>query len=633
MTTRREFLTWTAASGVGLAVGGRLLSGQARAASAVRAARAAPTAAPALTPYLDPMPTLVDNLIDARGGGTVDLSTSLITRKLHSQLNPTTLFGYLWAKGPTAGKLDASYLGPVILAQNGQPVTVNYTNGLAADAYLSVFKGGSSYTQFNANGTRILTHLHGAIDSGVSDGNPFETPGAYGPGGMQTAMYPNAQPATLSWYHDHLLGDTRMNVVGGLAGGYLLRDDFDSGSNPLLPNNKPNGNLYELPMVVQDRQFNTDGSLLYPTAPASTNGPWIGEYFGDVMMVNGMIWPKLAVEPAVYRFRVLNGCNARILNLRIARSNDQTVPTYIIGTEGGLLPLNPTATNSLVMAPAERFDVICDFRGLGGQTLLMKNTNLPNGMVSSPAPTLATVMQINVAKTASAGAPMTIPPAGSLKDPLVLAPVKELTDLGAPLLSGGTVKGRMITLNEFAAGTSNWQLNLNGYPYGATTGRDHPPGVDRDADVEQLRRLVLRELHAGHAPDAHPPVLVQSDGPLQLRHQGLRRAIQRKGRSARRSAEGRSTAGRLHADSVPEVETDRSVTGRDRTQGDGEGEPGAGHGRARQVHSAARAWLHDAKVRAPLPHRRTRRQRHDGTRDRTAPVYLSRDLRQRDPGR
>ena len=95
-------------------------------------------------------------------------------------------------------------------------------------------------------------------------------------------------PATLLWYHDHLLGDTRMNVVAGLAGGYLLRDAFDTGSNPLLPG--PIG-TYELPLVVQDRQFNPDGSLLYPVAPASTNGPWIGEYFGDVMMVNGKIWP------------------------------------------------------------------------------------------------------------------------------------------------------------------------------------------------------------------------------------------------------------------------------------------------------------------------------------------------------
>ena len=111
-----------------------------------------------------------------------------------------------------------------------------------------------------------------------------------GPGATQPVTYPNEQPATLLWYHDHYMGDTRMNVVAGLAGGYLLRDSFDTGSNPLLPG--PIG-IYELPVVVQDRQFNPDGSLLYPVGPASMHGPWIGEYFGDVMLVNGKIWPKL----------------------------------------------------------------------------------------------------------------------------------------------------------------------------------------------------------------------------------------------------------------------------------------------------------------------------------------------------
>jgi spore coat protein A, manganese oxidase len=453
MTTRREFLKWTAASGAGLAVGSRLLSGQARAASVVRAA---PAATPTLTPYVDPMPLLVDNAINATGGGTVNLRTALISRQVHRDLPPTTLFGYLG--GPNDG---TSYLGPVIVAQSGKPVTVNYANGLAPDAYKSVFtNGGSSYLQFNPfKEVRILTHLHGAVDSGNSDGNPFATPGAYASGVTQTATYPNEQAATLSWYHDHLLGDTRMNVVAGLAGGYLLRDSFDTGSNPLLPNGE-----FELPIVVQDRQFNADGSLLYPVAPTSTNGPWIGEYFGNVMLVNGKIWPTLTVKPAVYRFRVLNGCNARILNLRIARSNDQTVPTVIIGTEGGLLPLNPTATNSLVMAPAERFDVICDFRQLAGQTLLMKNTNLPNGVASSPAPTLATVMQIIVSSGTPSGS---VPGPGSLTDGQVNGPVAALKALGAPLLSGGTkVPGRMITLNEIGAGTPAWQLNLNAHPYG-----------------------------------------------------------------------------------------------------------------------------------------------------------------------
>ncbi len=182
---------------------------------------------------------------------------------------------------------------------------------------------------------RILTHLHGAFVAGNDDGNPYAQPDAFRSGSTQSVTYPNEQPAALSWYHDHYVGDTRMNVVAGLAAGYLIRDAFDSGSNPLLPG--PIGR-YELPIVVQDRQFNADGSLLYPVEDADSGGPWIGEYFGDVMLVNGKIWPDLVVEPAVYRFRVLNGCNARILNLNI-----NGVPMYIIGAEGGAPAEQPGA--------------------------------------------------------------------------------------------------------------------------------------------------------------------------------------------------------------------------------------------------------------------------------------------------
>jgi spore coat protein A len=455
MQTRRQFMKSAALTGAGLVVGRTLLNSS--------PALAAPVGTPALTPYLDQMPTLLDNLINATGGGTFNLSTDLISRKLHSQLPPTTLFGYLRQGGPGAGDIGASYLGPVVVAKSGIPVVVNYKNNLASDAYKSVFtNNGSSYAQFNPFDpaeTRILTHLHGAIDSGDSDGNPFATPDAYPSGATQTATYPNEQAATLSWYHDHLLGDTRMNVVGGLAGGYLLRDAFDSGSNPLLP-----GGAFELPMVVQDRMFNPDGSLLYPVAPASTNGPWIGEYFGDVMMVNGKIWPTLTVQPAVYRFRLLNGCNARILSLRIARSNDQTIPMTIIGTEGGLLPLNPVAVTRMVLAPAERFDLICDFRNFAGQTLFMKNNNPPSP-VTTPAPSLTTVMRFVVSQGTPSGS---VPPAESLLDPLVNDEVTALTALGPPVLSGGTNKDvgtRMITLNEIGAGTPAWKLNLNAHPY------------------------------------------------------------------------------------------------------------------------------------------------------------------------
>ena len=492
MTTRRDFIKWSAVGGAGLVAGRGLWNGAARAATSpilAVSARGGPVAS-GLTPYLDPMPVLVDYAVDATGGGTVRLSTALISRKVHRQLPATTLFGYLHSGGPSAGDTGASYLGPPIVAKSGTAVKVRYTNGLAPDDFLRVFTNdGASYLQFAPfPEVRTMTHLHGGFVAGDDDGNPFAQPDAFRSGTTQPVTYPNEQPATLLWYHDHYLGDTRMNVVAGLAGGYLLRDSFDTGTNPLLPG--PIG-TYELPIVVQDRQFNPDGSLLYPVGPASMHGPWIGEYFGDVMLVNGKIWPKLTVEPAVYRFRVLNGCNARIMDLRISTTDGRTaVPMVIIGTEGGLLPVNPAGSNGLVMTPAERYDVICDFRSFAGRTLLMTNTT-PPGPVSTPAPPLIRVMQITVKHTASSGAPMNVPGPGSLP---ANPKVTELTSLGPPKLSGGSVAARMITLNEVAAETPRWKLNLNAHPYGDP----HPV-------TETLRWNSVEDWYfVNTTPDTHP---------------------------------------------------------------------------------------------------------------------------------
>jgi spore coat protein A len=447
MLTRRELMKRGAFGGAALLLPrGAVLTASAGAASATVH----------LTPYVDPMPLLVDNALDATAGGRFALTAALISRKVHRDLPATTLFGYLRSGGPGTVDPFASYLGPVIVAKTGAPIAVAYRNNLQPDDYLRVFtNGGSSYLQFSpAPEVRIMTHLHGGFVAAVDDGNPYAQPDAFRPGSTQSVRYPNEQAASLLWYHDHYMGDTRMNVVAGLAAGYLLRDSFDTGKNALLPG--PIGR-YELPIVVQDRQFNADGSLLYPVEGPDSNGPWIGEYFGDCMLVNGKIWPDLQVEPAVYRFRILNGCNARILNL-----NFDNVPTYVIGADGGLLPGSPAPADKLVMAPAERFDVICDFRAFAGQTVYLKNTN-PPAPVSTPAPPLTQVMRIRVKPTASSGAPMKIPPAGSLPPN---GDLSTLVKLGPPKLSGGSVPGRMITLNEVGADTSAWRLNINGRPYG-----------------------------------------------------------------------------------------------------------------------------------------------------------------------
>ena len=475
MITRRELMTRSALGGAAL-----LLPRAAVAGAAVGAA----SAAKRLEPYVDPMPLLVDNAVDATGGGAFDITAALVSRKVHRDLPPTTLFGYVRPGGPGTVDAEASYLGPAIVARRGVPITVAYHNALQADDFLRVFtNGGSSYLQFPpVPEVRVVTHLHGGFVAAADDGNPFEHPDGIAPGGTRTASYPNEQAAALLWYHDHAQGNTRMNVVAGLAGGYLLRDDFDTGANPLLPG--PIGR-YELPLVVQDRQFNDDGSLLYPVEEDDANGPWIGEYFGDTMLVNGKVWPDLVVEPALYRFRVPNGCNARILSLNVG-----AVPMFVVGAEGGLFPGDPVPVDKLVMAPAERLDVVCDFRAFAGQTVFVGNTPPPQPVVT-PAQPLGRVMRIRVATTASSGAPMDLPAPGSLPD---VPALRALTALGPPLLSGGDVAGRMITLNEVGADSEAWRLNLDGRPF-----------EDESAVVQTLRWQGVEDwYYVNTSGDTHP---------------------------------------------------------------------------------------------------------------------------------
>lgn len=235
----------------------------------------------------------------------------------------------------------------------------------------------------------IVTHLHGAQVPSAFDGNPesWFTPGQAQTGpGFTTNIYtyPNAQEATTLWFHDHALGLTRINVYAGLAAFYLLRDGYDAGiagTGLDLPSGK-----YEVELAIQDRQFDSNGQWFFPAGePAGLNSTppnpethpfWIPEFFGDAIVVNGKTWPYLNVEPRRYRFRILNACNARFLELEIAvASSDRPGPTiWQIGTDGGLLD-EPVAIGGdgrrrdgkLLLAPAERAHVIVDFSDLRTQ--------------------------------------------------------------------------------------------------------------------------------------------------------------------------------------------------------------------------------------------------------------------------
>jgi spore coat protein A, manganese oxidase len=200
----------------------------------------------------------------------------------------------------------------------------------------------------------------------------------FGQGTSRTYHYGNTQEAAGIWYHDHAMGITRLNVFAGLAGGYLVRDANDPGDGST---GLPPAPTYEVPLILQDKMFNTDGTFNYPPHPAPVTpggGPWIPEFFGDVATVNGKIMPNLAVDRGKYRFRVYNGSQARFCNLKLKISSGVIVPFFQIGTDGGLLNA-PVLLSKLLLAPGERADLVVDFAALraGTKVVVANDANAP----------------------------------------------------------------------------------------------------------------------------------------------------------------------------------------------------------------------------------------------------------------
>ena len=421
MITRRSFVKYSAGASAALALPWT-----------VRQAFAAGPARSMLTKYIQPLPVPGNGMVVAAPSGPNQYSFTQheIMRRLHPNLPPTPFWAY--DDGLGLGGQAGSF-GMVIVAQSGTPLGVSYTSALPF-TYPDWIPVDLRFPPLG-NQVRLLTHLHGAFVAGDSDGNPAITPNGFGPGDTQMVNYPNEQPATLLWFHDHALGATRLNVFAALAGAYILRDQYDTGFEP-NPIGIPGG-AYEIPLVFKDYQFNPDGTFLYPTSDIE-GVTWIGEYFGDVMLVNGKVWPYLNVEPRMYRFRVLNACNARILNLDLSG-----LDFWQIGADGGMWDI-PVRTRRLVLAPAERADVIVDFSRFASGRLIMTNHKPPHP-VSNPAPELPQVMQFRVGRTVTQPGPTSIPP--SLP--------------GRAAILGTPVATRYITLNEVAPETADWFLNLN----------------------------------------------------------------------------------------------------------------------------------------------------------------------------
>src|SRR6266540_1680302 len=290
------------------------------------------------------------------------------------------------------GSDPARYTGPVpIVTHLHGGHSSEESDGFAEAWYLpaannipaSYARAGSFYETFRAKAEALL-------------GQPW-TPGS------AVFQYDNEQRAATMWYHDHSLGMTRSNVYAGPAGFYLLRGGPSDAVGGRLPGpapalgDPPGLHYQEIPIAIQDRSFNSDGSLFYPDSRAFFEGldpsqlqiPFIPdqacggpsdispifnpEFFGNTMVVNGKTWPFLEVEQRRYRFRFLNGCNSRFLALKFEHP---AAGVWQIGTEGGFLPA-PVRINDLyvqgvgpviLLGPAERADVIVDFANVPAGT-------------------------------------------------------------------------------------------------------------------------------------------------------------------------------------------------------------------------------------------------------------------------
>jgi spore coat protein A len=379
-----------------------------------------------LCPFVDelPRPAIATPVTGtSSGAASYDMAMTEFTQVLHRDLPATTVWGY-----------GGSYPGPTIEARSGQPVTVRWINdlrdnggALRAEHYLAVDTCMHGPDHEGA-APRTVVHLHGGHVPPEVDGYPEDT---FLPGEEVTYVYPNNQDAATLWFHDHALGITRLNVYMGLSGLYLLRDDVEDSLG--LP-----AAGYEIPLVIQDRAFNPDGSLSYPA-------DWQDHFFGDKILVNGKVWPYLEVDRGKYRFRVLNGSNSRVYTLTFD-DGTAAAPFAQIGSEGGFLTTPVTGLTELTLSPGERADLVIDFAGYpAGSEIVLTNSAVapfPNGPAESVVPD---VMKFIVGDETGHAAPL----------PTSLRPLETLDE------ADSLRERELVLTKEFEACAGSWWV-ING---------------------------------------------------------------------------------------------------------------------------------------------------------------------------
>jgi FtsP/CotA-like multicopper oxidase with cupredoxin domain len=299
--------------------------------------------------------------------------------------NPTAIVGF-----------NGTFPGPTIVATKGKALELKQTNGWTEN---------------------VTIHNHGHKVAASSDGHPVDY---IAPGNSKTYFYPNDQRAGTYWYHDHAMDLTGPHVFKGIVGFYLIHDPAEDALG------LPSGN-FDVPLLLQDKKLAADNSLDY------TGASLFQGYIGDKAIINGVETPYFEVSTHKYRFRLLNGSNARIFTVGL-----QSGRTFqIIGSDGGLLAA-PLTVKSLRIAPAERYDIVIDFSGdaVGSSDVLTNSNTTFN-------PPLASLMQFRV----------TQPACDSSVVPATLSTITRLAE---------TDSKATVTLN-LALDIAEWKINGLGY--------------------------------------------------------------------------------------------------------------------------------------------------------------------------
>ena len=443
----------------------------------------------------------------------------------------TQVLAWKYSTDQTIHWADPLGLDPV----TGLPTGNSEANGCMMTGGIPAY--GSACAQNYAGPIPAVPHLHGGEVPPEIDGGPdawYTSDGAYhghsyytfpgAPANASTYKYPNTQEASPIWFHDHVLGVTRLNVYAGLAGAYLIIDpslNLPAGLHPYGLMNGAGGTVEAtVPVVIQDRMFDTNGQLFFQADNAgddlwATNPEhpyWSPEFVGDTIVVNGKAWPFLNVEPKRYRFWFINGSNARTYGMFLVDpvSKNMGPSMYIIATDGGYLDdpikIDPNAAKpaqtTLLMMPGERYGVIIDFAGFeagaigpnglpySGAWLLKNNAKTPfEGGESPQGTTTARIMEFRVGSCTSGlcgAADTSYDPASGTAIRTGAQRIQRLVDPVTGTLAVPAQKTRELTLNE-----------VMGMPW---TGTDPVTGETTAFEGGPLEILVNNTKWSGESP-------------------------------------------------------------------------------------------------------------------------------------